>query len=173
MTPLKLNLGCAKDIKDGYVNIDAFPFDDRVVKMDITNLDYPDNSVDEIYAKDVIEHIPFFVSLNCIQKWYKCLKPDGRLYIQTTNFTKIMDAFNCGVWNIAHLNYMLFSGVNWIGANSQEYDFHKSVYTKDFLLHQLNKFGYKIISIEEDQIDDALKTNPTSHNLNVKIWACK
>lgn len=171
---MKLNLGCAKDIKEGYINVDLHYQHPNVINEDISNLSFVKVSeVTEIYAKDILEHLPFSIAINCLEKWYKYLKPDGKLFIQTTNFTKIIEAFNSGVWNIFYLNYMLFSGVNWIDSNSQEADFHKSVYTKDFLINELGRIGYKILSVEEDEIDNNLKNNPTHHNLNVKIWALK
>jgi predicted SAM-dependent methyltransferase len=171
---MKLNLGCAKDIKEGYINVDLHYKHPNVINEDISNLSFVKNSeAIEIYAKDILEHLPFSVSIKCLEKWYKYLKPDGRLYIQTTNFIKIIEAYNSGVWNLFYLNYMLFSGVNWIDSEAKEADFHKSVYSKDSLLNELGRIGYKIISVEEDEIDDALKANPSDHNLNIKIWAAK
>ncbi|HPP40751.1 MAG TPA: hypothetical protein PK498_10720, partial [Candidatus Kapabacteria bacterium] len=41
-----LNLGCGKDIRDGFINIDLFSDDPRVVYGDVRKLDLPDNSAD-------------------------------------------------------------------------------------------------------------------------------
>ena len=48
---MKLNLGCAKDIKDGYLNIDVY--DHPLVKTaDVRILSFIESqSVEEIYAK--------------------------------------------------------------------------------------------------------------------------
>lgn len=61
---MKLNLGCGKDIREGYVNvdyitkntIDSFGID---VIADLSKpLPFDDNTVEGIYASHVFEHIP-------------------------------------------------------------------------------------------------------------------
>jgi hypothetical protein len=171
---MKLNLGCAKDLKDGYLNIDLHYKHPNVINEDISNLSFvKDGSVEEIFAKDILEHLPLLVAVQCLERWYQYLKLDGRLYIQTTNFPKIVEAYTSGVWDLFYLNYMLFAGVSWTGGGSEEADFHKSVFSRDYLLKELCRIGYKIISVEEDEIDNNLINVPNSHNLNIKIWASK
>jgi hypothetical protein len=48
-SPKKLNLGSGSNILEGYDNIDLYYEDPRVIKMDIRRLDYPDDSVDEVF----------------------------------------------------------------------------------------------------------------------------
>ena len=170
---MKLNLGCAKDVKKGWVNVDLYYQHPEVINQDILKLEYPENSVEKIHAQDIIEHLPLQVSLNCLQKWYSWLQKDGELYIQTTNFEKMLQAYQEKVWNIPILNHMLFAGVNYTNVGSQECDFHKSIYTQQFLLENLKGIGYDIVSISEDEVDTQLKINPMSHNLNLMITAKK
>ena len=55
---LKLNLGCGKNIKEGYVNIDITSSNNKVIKSDIRRLpQYEDNSIDEIFLNQVLEHL--------------------------------------------------------------------------------------------------------------------
>lgn len=79
---VKLNLGCGDDIKKGYINIDLRATDPSVQIADIQNLPYKDNSVDEIYACDVLEHVIHTETKNILKHWYNILKPAGKLYIQ-------------------------------------------------------------------------------------------
>ena len=57
--PRKLNIGCGRDIKEGYVNLDG----SRIKGVDIIhNLDnypwpFPSNYFEEIYSRDSIEHL--------------------------------------------------------------------------------------------------------------------
>ena len=53
---LKLNLGCSDDHKLDYVNVDCAPPADQVVDL-VERWPWTESSVDEIYAKDVFEHI--------------------------------------------------------------------------------------------------------------------
>lgn len=56
---MKLHLGCGKDIKEGWVNVDYRPISDKVMRVDLTKIwPFNDNSVSEILAKHLIEHIP-------------------------------------------------------------------------------------------------------------------
>lgn len=170
---IKLNLGCAKDIKEGYINIDTCPFNDKVVKMDIKNLQFEKLSVDEIYARDIIEHMPFHESLKCIENWCAILKQNGSIFIQTICFDSFIEAYSLKVWDIQTINYMLFAGINWVDGISRNEDFHKSIYTKEILEKVLINNNCSILNIEFDKIDNILINNPYSHNLNIKIHARK
>lgn len=80
---MKLNLGCGNNYMEGWVNIDGpkdeLCYDD--LKADvycrIEDLDYPDNSVDEIFMNAVFEHFPRHVAIMQLRKFYKWLKTDG------------------------------------------------------------------------------------------------
>ena len=51
---MKLNLGCGKDIKTGYINLDIVDYGGNEIH-DITTFPYPfeDNTFEEIYASHV------------------------------------------------------------------------------------------------------------------------
>lgn len=51
-----------------------------MVKMDITNVQFPDESFDIIFCCHVLEHIPD--DCKAIRELYRVLKPNGRLIIQ-------------------------------------------------------------------------------------------
>lgn len=170
---MKLNLGCAKDVKDGWVNVDMYYQHPDVLNKNILDLEYEEASIEAIHAHDIIEHLPYSAAIQNLQKWLKWLKKDGELSLQTTNFDKIFEAYQSNVWTLNNLNHMLFAGVNYTDVGSQDCDFHKSVYSKDWLVKILGEMGYHIISVHEDQIDTALKNNPMCHNLNVTILAKK
>ncbi|MFW9881740.1 MAG: methyltransferase domain-containing protein [Candidatus Thorarchaeota archaeon] len=59
MTLRKLNLGCGKDIKKGYINLDQSKQEGVDVVHDLNKYPWPfkDNHFDEIYARDCIEHL--------------------------------------------------------------------------------------------------------------------
>lgn len=170
---IKLNLGCAKDIKDGYTNIDTCPFNESVVKMDIRNLQFENSTVDEIYAKDIIEHMPFQESIECLEKWCKLLKPNGSIFIQTICFDSFIESYSLKIWDIQTVNYMLFAGINWVDGIPRNEDFHKSIYNKEILEKVLIKNNCSILKVEFDLIDKNLIDNPYCHNLNIKINARK
>ena len=54
----KLNIGCGRDIKKGYINLDKAKIKGVDVVHDIDKIPWPfkPNYFDEVYARDVIEH---------------------------------------------------------------------------------------------------------------------
>jgi hypothetical protein len=56
---IKLNLGCGSNILESYENIDRYVENSNVKNYDILNLPFPDNSVDEILAEHLVEHLSF------------------------------------------------------------------------------------------------------------------
>jgi FkbM family methyltransferase len=87
--PLRLHLGCGEQLFPGYVNID-YPADEHnVMKVkadytaDITQLDFPPQSVDEIRLHHVFEHFNRVTALAMLIKWQQWLKIGGKLHIET------------------------------------------------------------------------------------------
>lgn len=79
---MKLNLGCGRDYRDGYVNVDR---DSRVKcdsRMDVIEhlCGCPCNSIDEILMQDILEHLPDTVL--AIDLCWDALKPGGILKIR-------------------------------------------------------------------------------------------
>jgi hypothetical protein len=170
---IKLNLGCGPDIKLGYTNIDTCPLNSNVVVQDIRNLQFDKASVDEIYAKDIIEHMTLDDFIRSIANWSFISKKDALLFIQTTCIDLMIEAYSTGVWDITTLNYMLFAGKNWVNGVSTNEDLHKSCYSRLFLETVLSQNQFKILNISLNSIDDMLRHNPYSHNLNIMIQAQK
>lgn len=55
----RLNLGCGTQHKEGYINIDKRPeVKPDIVRDILRGLPFSDDSVDEVYSQDFLEHIP-------------------------------------------------------------------------------------------------------------------
>ena len=78
----KLNIGCGKDYRKGYINLDI----DKNVKSDVThNLEkfpYPfkDDSLDEIFMKHVLEHLNDTVKT--MKELKRIIKKEGIIKIE-------------------------------------------------------------------------------------------
>lgn len=89
---MRIHLGCGHNYLEGWVNVDGpkdeLCYDD--LKSDIhariEDLEYPDNSIDEIYMNAVFEHFPRHVAIIQLRKFYKWLKPSGTLTILVPDF---------------------------------------------------------------------------------------
>jgi SAM-dependent methyltransferase len=83
--PVKLNVGCGRDIRDGYVNIDGadLPGIDFIVDLDdcaTTPLPLPDDHFQELELTHVLEHLRNPLPL--MQELYRVTAPGGRLLVR-------------------------------------------------------------------------------------------
>ena len=105
--PVRLNLGCGGNPLPGYINVDMdtlegirarYPdkqfADDIVVRQfDIFDLPYPDNSVDEVRADSMVEHLDFFEEPRFFHEAKRVLKVGGALVISVPDFEEL-----CRLW---------------------------------------------------------------------------
>ena len=79
----RLNLGSGQNPLKGWINVDLYSDVSGTVKMDVRQLEYPDNYADEILAHMIIEHLPKKDVLPSLKEWNRVLKPDGKIIIAT------------------------------------------------------------------------------------------
>jgi len=78
----KLHLGCGKDIKSNWINIDILDFGQEIVRDITKGLPFDDNSVDEIYSCHCLEHIERKDIPFVWEEIYRVLKPGSIAYIR-------------------------------------------------------------------------------------------
>lgn len=115
----RLNLGCGNDLRRGWINVDRWPPDDwakhssiseyafkQVVLSPLDLWPWPDDSVDEILAKDFFEHLPDII--NAMNQCWRMLKAGGTLtlIVPTTNGPGAwQDPTHRSFWNQNTLKY--------------------------------------------------------------------
>ena len=79
---MKLHIGCGNDYKKGYINCDVSSDVkcDKIVDLE-KELPFKDNSVSEVLANHVFEHINNFVQL--MHELHRICKKDAKLEIRT------------------------------------------------------------------------------------------
>ena len=152
---LKLNLGCGGRLLEDYVNIDSVGFGDKdsgrfTTQMDVRSLEYSDDTVDEILAEFVLEHIPYFEVAETIWEWWRVLKPGGTLKIMVPDFDII-----CREWLDGNLSYhMLHCQLfNSPIINPKKITPHYNAFNKTFLRELLEQEGFEIESMENTGTD--------------------
>jgi hypothetical protein len=137
----KLNYGCGYDKKIGYLNVDieeACKPDFLLVNGDITLL--PKFHYDEIYAKDVLEHIPRQHSLKVLLEFSSLLKNNGCLKIQTTSIFHVAKKMEENPNFADHFGWTICL----FGNQAHVGDFHLTGFTELTLAVHLEAAGFKI-----------------------------
>ncbi len=96
----KLNFGCGKDIRKGYVNVDIAAREgvDKVFDFDVFPYPFFDNEFDEIFADNVLEHLDDIPAV--MRELHRIAKAGGKIRI-------IVPYYNCygAVNDITHKHY--------------------------------------------------------------------
>ena len=149
MTEIKLNLGSGYLPLPDYVNIDLIATEPNFgvdVIHDIRDLKniYKDNSVDEIFAKDSLEHIGWREVPRVLKEWVDILKPGGVLKIRVPDADRIMDEY------FTHRNdddaYNKFGRMQQLLFGDQDFpeNTHLAAFRREFLIKDLEKLGMKL-----------------------------
>jgi len=151
---MKLNLGCGGDYKKGYLNVDAFDTTVADKIMSAFNLDLKDNSFDEVFMSQIIEHLGIVGSIFSLSECFRVLKPGGQLIIETPDIRKSFQKFLDGDRETRKNILPWIYGVDIPGMS------HRFCYPEDLLEKTLQDIGFVNISkdfFEIDQYEPVLK----------------
>lgn len=137
----RLNVGSGKDYREGYINLEPnerFPAD---MRMNIQDAEFDENSLDEILAQDVIDHMPYVQIKLQLKKFYKWLKNNGTLNVHLPNFE------NISKWAVEG-NHEAMIWVYGTDGDRAYYDtnFIKWAFTPKSLKKELEEAGFIIVS---------------------------
>lgn len=79
---LRLDLGAGAEKNKGFISVDLYD-DTADIRADICELPFDNDSVDEIYALQVIEHVPYQKSRPMFEEIYRVLKPGCSARVET------------------------------------------------------------------------------------------
>lgn len=148
---MKLNLGSGSLKLEDYENIDIK--DGRTAYP----LDVPDGSCDEIRASHLLEHFGAGEVYDVVLNWASKLKTGGLLKIAVPDFGKIAKAY---VEKTEHYNVTGYL----MGGQTDETDFHKSIFDRDSLVDLLESCGFADIKEWKSEVQDCAAL-PVSLNL--------
>ena len=91
----KLNLGCGKDYKQGFVNVDIRADVGADLVHDVTK-PFPlrENSVSEVIAQDVFEHLTKEQQSSLFRELFRLLSKSGTLHVRIPNNEDIWERFS-------------------------------------------------------------------------------
>ena len=147
----RLNLGCGRDIRFGYVNIDVRPLPgvDLVLDLEREPLPFQDNLATEILAYDVLEHISWRRITFVLREIHRVLRPGGVLKARLPDVERALRkgvAGQCPPGVDRHLCLSYFLG----GAQDYPENTHKSFFTADLFKGLLQSLGFEVVEIWHD-----------------------
>ena len=148
--PLRLHLGCGEQCLDGYVNIDYPPSEHNVMQVqadvyaNITELNFPAGSVDEVRLHHVFEHFNRVTALVMLIKWHNWLKIGGKLHIETP------DLIGSAKTLLAESSRKTKMGVvrHIAGDQSSGWAYHIDHWFPERFEHTLNRLGFSAVQTQ-------------------------
>ncbi len=109
----KLNLGCGRDIRKGYVNLDRVRLEGVDVVHDLNKVPYPfkEDEFDEIYCKHVLEHTDNLLTV--MEEISRISKPGARIKVIAPYFAgqgAYNDPTHKGFFTYKTFDYLLPGG---------------------------------------------------------------
>lgn len=146
-----LNVGCGNETY-GTHYIDLYPQRDNVIKCDVDRerLPFPDNYFDEVYSKNLLEHLrnPGFA----LEEMKRVCKKNGRIVLITDN-ASFWEFHLLGTHVTPKIPCRRLEFYKGYG----ELDTHFCLFTKEHLVNHFKRIGLKIESIEYIDFDGNLE----------------
>ena len=169
---MKLNIG-GKEKKEGWHVLNIQKKDGTDFIGDISDLSqFEDDSIEEIYASHVFEHINQKNINKTLLGIHRILKKNGKFYIAVPDMDILckmfIDKTNTPQIKI-HALRMIF------GGQTDEYDFHYFGYNFDLLSNLLKKHGFKDVErVQKFSIfDDTSNYAPYGELISLNLIAIK
>ena len=132
---VRIDIGAGSALEDGWSSWDIK--DGRDCR-DLSAL--ADESVDEIRASHVLEHISYFQTEVALVEWNRILKVDGRLFVAVPDFAKIVYAMLTGLEFEELERYLM-------GGHTNDHDVHMAIFTAGKLTKLLNASGFDRVKV--------------------------
>jgi predicted SAM-dependent methyltransferase len=139
MEEVRLHIG-GKQVRQGWqiVNIQQGPHVDFVA--DAANLSWvADNSVAEVYASHVLEHLPWQGVVKALAEWHRVLKPNGKLCVAVPDIgtvARMLDSPYLSTVGVHHLLKLIY------GGQVDEHDIHRAGFVQETLEQLLEQAGF-------------------------------
>ena len=120
---------------DEWLHLDVSPWEHVEIVADFGDIPLPDNSVDEIFIGDVIEHVPQWRCGEVLGEWARILKPGGIIRGRCPNIDRVMRDYADNKLSLHDAMAALYGGCDCPGQQ------HYWGYTKDALTELFANHG--------------------------------
>jgi predicted SAM-dependent methyltransferase len=102
---------------------------------------FPDESIKNIYASHVLEHLSYSKEvLPCLKEWYRVLDPAGTLFISVPNLEALCRLFASGSCTPDEQFYIVRVIM---GGQIAPHDYHKAAFYPEMLAWYLEQAGFR------------------------------
>lgn len=140
---VRLNIGCGFGHLEGWVNIDKDPRSAADRLMQAWDLDFPDGSVTEIRALQLVEHLGFFKAAYFLSECWRVLRPGGELLLETPDIEKTFGIFLAGDRTVRE------AALGWVYGAETPGMGHVYCFPADLLKEMLAGAGFTVNAAEE------------------------
>lgn len=116
---MKINLGCGKQKKYDFINVDISAKCNPDVVMDITQFPYPWENVQEIELDNLAEHIEPNMFIKVINECHRVLVPGGTMWIRVPLLRE--DNLVAAFTDPTHINYFTEGTFDYWDVNHARY----------------------------------------------------
>jgi predicted SAM-dependent methyltransferase len=143
----KLEIGGGTIKRPDYEQLDIIPEEGIDIVCNAACLGIiEDNTYDEIYCKNVIEHFPYGTTVDVLKEWKRVLVPGGRLTCDTPMLMGMVQ--DC----IKGKNTFWEMQVRIYGGQITEYDFHYAGFDAATILKAFKRAGFEDIKIVNETV---------------------
>lgn len=134
---MKLHVGCGYRDLPGYKHFDIRKLDGHIDYVgSADNLSqFPDNSVEEIYACHLLEHFGRHKVSRVLTEWYRVICVGGVLRLAVPDFGAVVEEYGC-THDLPKLLGLLY------GRQDYKYNFHYIAFDFDSLKKRLEDTGF-------------------------------
>lgn len=144
----RLNLGSGDSKIEGFISVDLYD-EQADIRADICELPFEDNSVDEIVAYQVIEHVPYQRSEMMFAEMYRVLKPGATAIVETPDIDyiarKILDEGLAPKWiySLVGEYYRPWDKDRYDDWENNAASIHRNPWNYDRIVHVATAAGFK------------------------------
>lgn len=96
---------------------------------------FESNSIEALYASQILEHFPIAETVNVLKEWYRVLKPGGKLYVSVPDFDAAVKLYH-RVGLVEWLKFHLW------GDQKHSLNYHYVCFTAASLSKDLMQAGF-------------------------------
>jgi hypothetical protein len=139
---MRLNLGCGTLAISEYINVDFREMEGVDIIADVRKIEFPNESVTEIYSAHLIEHFTEEeLKRLVLPHWFSLLKSSGVIRLICPNWEVMLSEYSNGNITFDELKEVTFGSQEYDGNN------HYNMFSPESLTKVLHEIGFKDISI--------------------------